>query len=153
MVPHSSAAAAAAADSCLHAPHSLCPAPHPSAVPLPGGGGVGLLLRCRVYDGFQASAAAAPARGPAQRASPANGGRLYSLQQACLFHATSAPAAHSASASSSDGSGTALAHVQPALRQGGAEAAGAAGVAAPPLRLQWQGFLDMPGGGNRFTAK
>ena len=120
---------------------------------------MGLLLRCRVYDAVQsaAAAAAAPGQGPAAVGAPTTvGGRLYSLQQACLFHVASAPAAGSANSSSGGSAhsgGQPLAQAQPALRQGGGGVAGAGGLAAPPLRLQWQGFVDMPGGGNRFTAK
>ncbi|KAL4437386.1 hypothetical protein ABPG75_004525 [Micractinium tetrahymenae] len=71
-----------------------------NAVSLPGGAGVGLLLRCLVYD--------------AQ-------GRTYTMQHACLFQ----------------------------LRPGPSP-----GPAAPGSdSLAWQDFVDMPGGGNRFTAR
>ncbi|KAI3429841.1 hypothetical protein D9Q98_010153 [Chlorella vulgaris] len=113
-----------------------------NAVRLPFGGGVGLLLRCRVVDGLS---------------------RLYSLQQACLFKLAAAPdptpgpepAPQPEDATHHGRQLTALR----ARSSGGWEAAaGSGGDALPPPSpphrpLLWHGFVDMPGGGNKFQVR
>ena len=117
-----------------------------NAVALPKGR-VALLLRCRVYD---------------------TQGRTYTLQHACLFHLEAPPAEVQAgeqrqAAAHNEEAGRRLAelpeqqqHLQPQARlradpAAAAAAAAWAAVGAPrdPLRLAWQGFVDMPGGGNK----
>lgn len=115
------------------------------AVRLPNGG-VGLLLRCRVYDGL---------------------GRMYGVQQACLFKLRQSgpqqrpevPAQHGRQLAEEAGGGA------PSLRklvlpQGTKPASeqqppqrGRAGPDEAPWRLQWHGFIDMPGGGNKFLVR
>lgn len=67
------------------------------------GGGLGVLLRCRVYDVTQ---------------------RSYTLQQACLFEVANWRAL-----------------------------GGGAGANTSDVNMVWQGFVDMPGGGNKFTVR
>lgn len=144
-----------AAAAALHAAGPLAshttalPAPCARAVALPYGR-VALLLRCRVYD---------------------EQGRTYTLQHACLFHLEPPPAGGQAT----EGNHAAAQHQvaerqlaelpqqqarlqpqpqppQPGSSPAAASAAAAwAAVGAPsdPLRLAWQGFVDMPGGGNK----
>ena len=121
-------------------------------------GRVGLLLRCRVYD--------------AQ-------GRTYTLQQACMFHLEPPPAGQLAGGKAANASGSSqpiameaqearrryLAAAQPSdeaqLSQPQPQPqpplwgspvdviTAAAGASAGTLRLRWQGFVEMPGGGNK----
>lgn len=126
------------------------------------GGGIALLLRCRVYD---------------------DAGRLYGVQQACLYRlaepavGSAGAGAHMADANSSSGEGTvSFAPDDPTAgmdRRGGGRALQAAPLSAAHAgsslraegaantiyggdslgRLEWGGFVDMPGGGNKFNVR
>ncbi|PSC68514.1 glycosyl hydrolase [Micractinium conductrix] len=89
-----------------------------SAVRLPGGTGVGLLLRCRVYDAQS---------------------RTYTLQHACFFTLGPSPVLSDAPATrgAAGGGNSTVWH----------QGSGDGGM------LRWQGFVDLPGGGNKFVCR
>ena len=100
-----------------------------SAVRLPEGG-VGLLLRCRVYDGQ---------------------GRMYDLQHACFFKVRPQPAGRVAQQTAAGPPLASTAHFQPQRPQQGLPVVPE--EPRPPGSLVWQGFVSMPGGGNKFIVR
>jgi hypothetical protein len=100
-----------------------------SAVRLPEGG-VGLLLRCRVYDGQ---------------------GRMYDLQHACFFKLRPRPAGGMAQETAAALLLASTAQFHPhGLQQRLPDVPKGRG---PPGSLAWQGFVSMPGGGNKFIVR
>ena len=115
-----------------------------NAVRLPEGG-AGLLLRCRVYD---------------------KQGRMYDLQHACFFKLRPRPAASGRQGQQAavgpllvpgahSGSGLGgLRHLQQQADHGQPPQQEPVPEAASPLgALAWQGFVSMPGGGNKFIVR
>jgi hypothetical protein len=138
-----------------------------NAVALPSGH-VALLLRCRVYDGQGRTYTlqhaclflleAAPAAG--EVAGGAAGMPVEVVEQAANEAATGQHTeAEEQWAAATEGSAAERRQAQRrqlavAARQGAVAGPAAGGLQLlGPMRLTWQGFVDMPGGGNKFTAR